>query len=475
MLAKGALRAVAALTETGMHWMHRWIAGRVVTGFIILAAAHGAIAAELSAQQARAAAKDAYIFAYPLVLNYRTMYMQAIKQGGFGKWLHLGASSPADTDIVTPNNDSPYSYAWVDLRAEPWVLTMPRIEKGRYYTSQWDDLWAYVVDNPGSINDGNAGGSYLVASPDWHGTVPKGIKRVIRGESSILGTLTRTQMIGGVADMPNVKRIQGEYKLQPLSAFLKRPAPAAAPAVNWPAWAEGDENTDKFWSYAALMLQFVKPNPADAAAYEKLRALGVEAGKPWDPARLDPASLAAVRQGVDDAHAEFTKAGNDPKLDSGALFGNRERIGQDYLSRTLGVVLGIFGNVREQAVYNQVPLDGNGQPLDGSKASYTITFPKGQTPPVKYFWSFTMYKVPERWLVANPINRYSISNRTPGIKFNADGSLTIYVSHQSPGKDKESNWLPAPDGPFWMIQRNYGPDESVIHHTYKLPPVVPTK
>lgn len=145
-----------------------------------------AVSAAPSPQEIRAIAKDAYIFSYPVVMNYRTMYMQAIEgDREFGKWLHLGLASPADTDIVTPNNDTPYSYAWLDLRAEPWVLTMPKIEKDRFYTSQWDDFFGYVLDNAGSVVDGNDGGSYLLASPSWKGETPKGITRVIRGESDV--------------------------------------------------------------------------------------------------------------------------------------------------------------------------------------------------------------------------------------------------------------------------------------------------
>lgn len=426
---------------------------------------------ELTAQQARTYAKDAYIFTYPLVLNYRTMYMQAIKEGAFGKWLHLHFASPADTHIVTPNNDTPYSWAWVDLRAEPWVLTMPRIDEGRYYVSQWNDLWGYVLDNPGSLNDGYGGGSYLLAAPDWEGTTPSGIKRVIRGESTILGSLTRTQPAGGATDMSSVKPIQQGYKLQPLSAFLGKAAPAKAPAVNWPAWTEGDEKIEKFWGYAALMLQFVTPQSADAAEYAKLKALGLEAGQEWDASAFEPAIRDAIKQGIGDAHAEFARIANDPTLDSGTLFGDRKRMGTNYLLRTMGTVMGIFGNVREEAVFIPVPKDAQGDPLDGSKAAYIITFQKGQTPPVKFFWSYTMYKLPQRWLVENPIQRYSISDVTPGVKANADGTLTLYVSHASPGRDKESNWLPAPDGLFWMVLRSYGPDTSIMKHIYKPPEV----
>ncbi|WP_311567345.1 DUF1254 domain-containing protein [Photobacterium arenosum] len=428
----------------------------------------------LTAEQAREYARDAYIFVYPLVLNYRTMYSQAIKgDAAFGKWLHLGTSTPADTDIVTPNIDTPYSYAWVDLRSEPWVVTLPEIEAQRYYTSQWDDLWAYVIDNPGSLNDGNGGGSFMLVAPDWQGETPEGIKRVIRGESQFLGTLTRTQLIGGQDDMPNVEKIQQAYKLQPLSEFLGQPAPAPAPAIDWPAWTEGDEKTDQFWRYADILLPFTSPNANDAAEYNKLKALGIGTGEPFDFSALDPSIQDAMRAGVQDALAEFQKAGNDPTLDSGTLFGSRERIGTDYLKRTLGVVLGIFGNANEQAVYFSIPLDSNDQPLDASKNNYSVTFPAGQIPPVKYFWSFTMYKLPQRWLVENPINRYSLSSTTPGVKSNDDGSLTIYFQRESPGPDKESNWLPSPDGPFWIVLRNYGPDKAIISGDYPKPKPVP--
>lgn len=427
---------------------------------------------QLTAEQAREYARDAYVFTYPLVLNYRTMYSQAIEgDAEFGKWLHLGTATPDDTDIVTPNIDTPYSYAWVDLRAEPWVLTMPAIEEGRYYTSQWDDLWAFVLDNPGSLNDGNGGGSYLLAAPTWGGELPDGVSRVIQGESEFLGTLTRTQLFGTPGDIENVRDIQQQYQLQPLSEFLGEPAPPPAPPIDWPEWTEGDEKTDKFWQYVELTLPLTTRNPADAEQYETLEALGI--GEGFDMASFDPDIQAAIRQGVQDAWEEFNKAGNDPNIDSGKLFASREQIGKDYLSRTLGVVLGIFGNVNKQAVYFSIPLGSDGQPLDAGKNNYTVTFPAGQMPPVKYFWSFTMYRLPERWLVDNPIDRYSLSSTTPGVRQNEDGSTTIYFQHESPGPDKESNWLPTPDGPFWTVLRNYGPDQSIIDGTYPKPAPVP--
>ena len=432
-------------------------------------ASHAATASGDDADSVKSAAKDAYFFTYPLVMNYRTMYKQAIEgDGEMGKWLNLGLSSPADTDIVTPNNDTPYSYAWVDLRAEPWVLTMPKIEKDRFYTSQWDDLWGYVLDNAGSVFDGNDGISILLASPDWKGELPKGVDRVVHGESEFLGTLTRTQVIGGEKDMKRVKEIQASYKLQPLSAFIGASAPKAAPAIDWPEWKEGDEKTEKYWDYVAFLLPFITPNPDDKAMYATMESFGMERGQPWDLQKLDPTVRKALQAGLNEARAEM-KTKSEGGVDAAKFFGSRKTIGTDYVNRAMGVYMGIFGNVPQVSVYLSMPTDANGKGLDGSKTSYTLHFEKNQLPPVKYFWSITMYRLPQRLLVENSIDRYSIGSSTPGLQKNEDGSLTLYVSAESPGKDKESNWLPAPKGPFWTVMRCYGPSKALIDGSYKQP------
>ncbi len=431
---------------------------------------------KITAAEAKKIAKEAYIFNYPLVMMYRSMYQQALdpKSGvSLGKWLHLGTSSPKDTTIVSPNNDSPYSYAWVDLRAEPWVVTLPKIEKNRFYTSQWDDVWGFVLDNPGSVEDGNDGISVLLASPSWKGDLPKGVDRVVQGESDILGTLTRTQLIGE-DDLPNVQKIQKEYKLQPLSAYLGTDAPAAAPEIKWMAWKDGDETTDKFWEYAAFLLPFTTPNDIDKDVYADMAKIGLENGEPWDPSKLDKDVQAAIAAGQKDA-IDHLKKESTTFTDPSKFFRSRKDAKNDYDNRALGVFVGIFGNVNDVSVYIALPKDSNGDLTDGSKSSYEMKFTKDQLPDVKFFWSMTMYKLPQRWLVDNPINRYSIGSATKGIKYTDDGSLTLYISAKSPGKDKESNWLPAPDGPFWLILRNYGPGKDIIDLKYKAPPVTPVK
>ncbi|OBB19581.1 hypothetical protein A5761_00020 [Mycolicibacterium setense] len=418
----------------------------------------------------REKAKDAYIFAYGLVMNYRTMYRQAIEgDHAFGKWLHLGTSSPEDTDIVTPNNDTPYSYAWVDVRTEPWVLTLPPIEPDRYYTSQWDDLWAYVLDNPGSVNDGNKGITVMLADPEWNGEVPPGVSRVIKGDSEFLGTLTRTQLMGTDNGLDQVKAIQAHYKLQPLSAFLNQPAPAAAPAVDWPAWTEGDETTPKFWDYVSFLLPFTSNNPQDQKMLDNLAALGVKRGEPFKQDELSQEVKDALKGGIEDGRAELKKLSEATDIDTAKMFGDRAKMGTDHTQRALGVYMGIFGNVSQQAMYYTLPSDTSGAPLDGSKGSYAVTFPAGQIPPVNYFWSFTMYSVPDRFLVANPVNRYSIGSSTPGLKQNPDGSLTVYFSAKDPGGDKSSNWLPAPEGPFWVVLRTYGPKPPILDKSWHPP------
>ncbi len=430
---------------------------------------------KLTADDARAIAKEAYIFNYPLVMYYRTMYLQAIDphsksySGGFGEWLHLGTSSPKDTDIVSPNNDTPYSYAWVDLRAEPWVLTLPKIEENRFYTSQWDDLWGFVLDNPGSVEDGNGGVTVLLASPTWQGELPEGVKRVIQGDSEFLGSLTRTQLIEP-EDLLNVEKIQAEYKLEPLSAYLGKETPGVAPAIEWKSWTEGAETTDEFWAYVNFLLPLTTPNPQDKPVQDRMAKIGLAAGKPWDSAALGDDVSAAIAAGMQDALAELKDASTkitDPSL----FFRSRKDLNKDYFNRALGVMVGIFGNVKKVSVYFAVADDDQGELFDGSEHNYAVTFSADQIPPAKNFWSWTMYKLPQRWLVDNPINRYSIGSSTPGLKTATDGSITIYFQATSPGKDKESNWLPAPEGSFWPILRTYGPGPTILDGSWKMPPV----
>jgi len=348
-------------------------------------------------------------------------------------------------------------------------VTMPKIDASRFYTSQWDDLWGFVLDNAGSVEDGNDGVSVLLASPSWQGDLPNGVKRVVRGDSEFLGSLTRTQLIDA-SDITNVKRIQSEYKLEPLSSFLGESAPAAAPDISWLPWKGGLETTDEFWKYANFVMGLTTPNPEDRRVLDKIAQIGVIAGQPWDASSFDKDIASAIAAGMNGALADLKKASNDI-TDPSLFFRSRKDTDKDYFDRALGTLVGIFGNVKAQSVYFATAKDDHGVLFDGSKHSYAVTFTKDLLPPVKYFWSFTMYKLPQRWLVANPINRYSIGSATPGLQNAADGSITIYFQTNSPGKDKESNWLSTPAGPFWPVFRTYGPGKAILDHTWKLPTI----
>ena len=254
---------------------------------LLLVQAIGAVATRadtVNPEEARSIAKDAYIFAYPVALQYHTLYIQAVDAkakeyvGGFGKYRHYGMSTPDTKDIVTPNNDTPYSWAQLDLRAEPWVLTLPKTD-GRYITTEWMDMWHLVLDNPGTVRDGDGGGNYLLVSPHWEGKTPAGVKRVIRGKSDFIGTLTRTG-VSGPEDVPNLEKTQQGIKLQPLSAYLGEPAPPPAPALNFRLGFLEFENTADIFRYVNFMLPFIAPNDADKPMLDRIAKIGIAPGRP---------------------------------------------------------------------------------------------------------------------------------------------------------------------------------------------------
>jgi hypothetical protein len=216
-------------------------------------------------------------------------------------------------------------------------------------------------------------------------------------------------------------------------------------------------------------MQFVVPNEADRPMYEQMAKLGIGPKGGYDPMKFPPEILAAINRGITEGHKQIVDNAA-AATDSSKLYGTREFMGTRYLDLAVGVEAGgIIPNVPKQAFYGQWTKDASGAVMDGSKAKYTFTFPKGQLPPVRFFWSLTMYDLTSRLLVDNPINRYSIGDRTEGLKRDPDGGLTIYVQKESPGKEKESNWLPAPDGPMSIISRMYGPDPRILDRSYKFP------
>ena len=422
-----------------------------------------------------AIAREAFIYAYPMLYNYKTLQEQTQDQfspayvGGFGRFRHYSKTyTPADTDIVTPNNDTPYSWAWLDLRAEPWVLSVPELSEDRYNVFQWFDLYTHNFAYIGVRATGYKAGSYLFAGPHWNGEVPENISKVFRSETELVGTLTRTGT-SGPDDTASVQAIQRKYVLQPLSEFAGGRAAAPAAQIYWPSWNEERALSAEFISYLNFFLQFTASHESEKQLLQRFATIGIEPGRSFDlaglPKNIRDAIQAGVAEGLRDLDEEAEKV-----TGSSGLFGSREAMQNDYMKRALGAKMGIYGNSIEEAVYSTWPTDSEGQPLDG-KRQYEIRFEAGQLPPVKLFWSVTMYNLPQRLLADNKINRYSIGDRTPGFKPAEDGSITIYVQNASPEGEKKANWLPAPAGPFFIVGRFYGPDETLMDGSYKVPAI----
>jgi hypothetical protein len=366
-----------------------------------------------------------------------------------------------DTAIVSPNSDTPYSFAWLDLRAEPIVLSVPAVEKGRYYAVQLEDGNTFNFGYIGSRATGNAAGDYLVVGPGWKGVTPAGIEKVFHSTTQFPIAGYRTQLFGP-DDMPNVEKVQAGYKVQPLSAFLRKPAPLAAPAVEFPKVDKAMVKKN-FFEYLDWSLQFAPPGPEEQAIRAKLAKIGVGPGKTFLFKDLPLEHKAEIALGMKEGEAEIEKSlEKDQKIVNGwkisSFFGDRAFFGGDWLKRAAGAKAGIYGNDAVEATYPMTRTLADGQVLDGSKHAYTLTFPAGQSPPVNAFWSVTMYDGKTQLLIENPIGRYLINSpMLPNLKKNADGSLTLHIQKGSPGAAKESNWLPAPNGPIYLVMRLYWP------------------
>lgn len=462
-----------------MHWA---ILAAVLPGCLAL----GARAADTAtAAEARAIAEEAYIYGEPMVDNYRVMhaYFVDAKNPEFKTpWnqIHNMARvfTPEDKAIQTPNSDTPYSMLGMDLRTEPLVLTVPVIEKERYFSLQFIDAYTFNFDYCGSRTTGNGGGTFLVAGPGWKGEVPKGITKVVRAATELALVAYRTQLFNP-GDIDNVRKIQAGYKVQPLSTFLGQPAPKPAPEIRWiqPLTVADQKVSVEFFNILNFVLQFCPTDPSEKELMARFAKIGVGSGQYIDVANLSPEMRQAMSDGIADAWKKLENFKETSiatgKVTSGDLFGTREYLKNNYLYRFAAAVMGIYGNSKEEAVYPFYEVDAEGKPLNGANNRYSLRFAPGQLPPVHAFWSLTMYKLPESLLFANPINRYLINSpMLPGLKRDADGGLTIYIQKDSPGKDKESNWLPAPAGPFFVAMRIYWPKEEVLSGKWKHPPLL---
>ena len=439
---------------------------------------------KITAEEAHAIGVDAYIYFYPLLsMDVTRKQFTNIEPGKeFGKgpmnmFVSVPQYPPADfKGVVRSNFDTLYSIAWLDLTKEPLVVAAPDTD-GRFYLLPMLDMWSDVFASPGWRTTGTEAGQFLVTPPGWTGTVPAGMSH-LPAPTPFVWVIGRTKT-DGAADYPAVHKIQAGYTVTPLSRLGKEPQAVTVkvdPAVDMktpPKIQVDTMSAANYFAYAAELLKVNPPHSTDQPMLAQLKRIGIEAGKSFNMDALDPQIKAALQTVPEDAQALMawkvpTLArvvnGWSMNTDTMGVYGNY------YLKRAIVTQVGLGANLPEDAIYPLNIGDSNGKPLDGAN-KYVLHFNKGETPPVNAFWSITLYD-PEGFQVGNSLNRFAVSSWMP-FKTNADGSLDLYFQNESPGKDLEANWLPAPKGPFNLTMRLYGPKAEALNGKWNPPAIKP--
>lgn len=447
----------------------------------------------LTPQEAQLIAKDAFIYAYPIVDSYRILFAFFLwpnndeYKGPLNKLLgEARLFTPADTTIQTPNADTPYCVLGADLRTEPLVLTVPLIDPERYYSIQLIDTYTHNFEYVGTRTTGNGAGNYLLAGPDWMGQTPAGITAVIRSETSLALALYRTQLFDS-DDLENVENIiENGYKVQPLSQFTNTDPPAKMPALRFPRPVRLDEGETSLRIFSLLnflLTTFCSTHESETELIARFAKLNIGPGLTFNPTELSEKLQQAVERGVKDGwdtYLELKKNKLDTREVTAAdLFGTREHLtetGNIYLYRMAGAILGIWGNSIEEAMYPSYYNDADGNELNASgDVCYTLRFEPGGLPPADAFWSATMYNLPEQLLVENQLGRYLINSTmfdNNELVLDEDGGLTLYIQYAQPTEEKKrKNWLPAPDKGFFISLRLYLPQQEAINGTWQTPPL----
>lgn len=415
---------------------------------------------------------EAYVYGYPLVEMYRVRYKRLFEPNDgipsrLNEFHHVrNLLDYKNTAVVAPNNDTLYSTAWLDLAKEPIVLEVPASPK-RFYVMQFMDFYTSDFAILGTRTTGSNAGSYVVVGPNWKGELPKDLKRIDSPTNSVW-LLGRT-LVDGPEDLAAAHAQQDRYRLLPLSDWRNKTVPKPQALPNMRPY-KLDEPL-QFFEFVNLALHENPPPAREAALMSVFGEIGVGPDKTFAISSLDPASARGLTRAVQDG--EKIVAANRRR--GAALNGwrppsaNSGTFGDDYLLRAVTAKYALAALTPDDD-YSFVLGLGDNNAMDGSH-DYVLRFEKGQLPPVNAFWSVTMYLAPSGFLVDNPIHRYSIGDRTRGLKYGADGSLTIYVQHDSPGPDKESNWLPAPSGAFALGLRCYSPSKAITSGTWKPPAI----
>ncbi len=440
---------------------------------------------DLTTDEIAAITKEAYVYAFPLLMGYRVAYGMSLQPaapsyvgpvnaGPYGKAVTLDHRF---REVITPNADTPYSGALLDLRAGPLVLTVPEVTD-RYYVMQFEDLLGYNELFIGSRATGSSAGSYLLIGPRWDGEDPGGFASSFRFETDFVFLIGRTQLLGP-EDEPALAAIMAQYRLEPLEVHQGGDAPALEP-LDWPLWVDEASRDERFIGYFNALLRMYDPlHPDEVEMFERFARVGIGRGLSFDSEALDSATRAALAAGVASARSDIAASigSMGQEIDgwrSSSPFGDRSFYGDDYLKRAGAAMFGWGGNDQVEAHYPIARNDVNGDPLDGS-LNYRMSLET--RPPVNAFWSLTMYDTSydgeAGYMVENPIDRYLINATTQGLIEDASGTLSITMQRKEPSDSIErANWLPTPEGQFYVALRMYWPKPAAINGTWNPPPIV---
>jgi len=422
---------------------------------------------------------DIYIYGYPLITMDITRQVMTNTESvdetkaPMNQFVHL-RTFPSTTfrDVTAPNADTLYSIAWVDVAKEPYILHVPE-ESGRYYLMPMLSIWTEVFADPGTRTTGTNAGDFAITGPGWKGGLPAGIKE-LKSPTNTVWILGRTYCSGTPDDYNAVHALQDQYTLMPLSSFGKPYTPPQGivdPSIDMTTPVRNQVNGMDIASFfdrlAKLMISF-PPTQEDSAIVAKMAKIGLVPGKEFDLTKLTDEQISSLLDvpalGIEKIMGHAKEAGT--LINGWSYTLKTGQYGTDYLQRAYIAAVGLGANIPEDAIYPMASVDSEGEPLSGSMR-YTIHFDK--TPPVKGFWSLTMYN-DQYFFTENKLNRYSIGSRD-ALKYNDDGSLDLYIQNSSPGKEKESNWLPAPKGKFILMLRLYWPEQALLNETWKPPAV----
>ena len=443
---------------------------------------------KLTPEEIKQIAKEAYIYGFPMVMNCKTVYDYVVNvnspdyKGPFNQmFCEARVYTHEDKTIVTPNSDTPYCMQWMDLRAEPMVIAVPDIDAGRYYSFQLIDWYTHNFAYIGTRTNNNKASKYLLAGPNWDGNKPEGITDIIKSESNLVFIVVRTQVYDE-NDMDNVKDIQTKYDIQSLSAYQDKEPPVASPNIDFPEWVNGSEYTITAFEYLDFALDLVDTHPDENELMNKFAKIGIGTPEKFKLQEKDSTFIKALEEGIKEAQAEMKditiRFAKDP-LSGIKCFGTRNHLKKSasyfnlpnfYLPRAVVAQIGIYGNSGEEAVYFTYIFDENNKPYNTAENNYSMKFEAGNLPPVNAFWSLSMYDAATQLFIHNPLDRYLLnSNMINEFVKEEKGSIVLYIQKDSPGKEKEVNWLPASDGPFYLVLRMYLPKDEVLEGKWAMP------